>query len=399
MNVDVAIIGAGPSASLCAALLNKQGFSVTCFEKENFPRFVIGESLLPNCMSFLEEAELLEAVEMAGFQYKNGAAFSYKDDYCYIDFCDKTSLGFGTTFEVERAIFDELLVKEIQKKGVKVNFNTAVIDVYFDNDLVKLKLSNGSDVTARFLVDASGYGRYLAKKLDLEAPSHLSPKKAIFTHIVDNISEKLYDRNKILITTHPENRKVWFWLIPFPKKCSIGVVGEPDFININGLSDEEILKTHVYKAPMLNRLLKDAGWINPIRTISSYSANVKKFYGNNYVLLGNASEFLDPVFSSGITIALQSSKFASDCIGKYLRNEAVDFESEYEKPLKEGIDVFKVFVDGWYDGIFQDIIYSKKINHKIKRQISSILSGYAWDKTNPCVSRSDKILRVLSEYC
>lgn len=399
MSTDVIIIGAGPSACLCAALLVKKGFKVICYEKEEFPRFVIGESLLPNCMSFFEEAGFLNAICNAGFQYKNGASFSYKDEYRYIDFCDKTSTGHGTTFQVERAIFDKLLVTEVQKMGVEVHFKTSVVDVNFESDAVEVKLDNGEFKKAKFLVDASGYGRYLANKLDLNIPSHLSTKKAIFTHIKDNINEPLYDRNKILITTHPENKKIWFWLIPFPNKCSIGVVGEPDLINIDKLNDEETLKAHVYKAPMLKRLLVNAEWNNKIRTIQSYSANVKQFYGKNYVLLGNASEFLDPVFSSGITVALQSSKLASDCIVKYLNNENVDFAKEYEQPLKKGINVFKVFVNGWYDGIFQDIIYSKNINYQIKRQISSILSGYAWDESNPCVNKADKILGILSEFC
>ena len=123
--VDVLVIGGGPSGSIVSALLNKQGIKVLCVEKEKFPRFVIGESLLPNCMNILREAGLLEAVEAYGFQYKNGAAFSWRDEYRYFDFCDKSSSGDGTTFQVQRAIFDKILIDEAIKQGVEVCFETA----------------------------------------------------------------------------------------------------------------------------------------------------------------------------------------------------------------------------------------------------------------------------------
>ena len=397
--VDVLVIGAGPSGSIVSALLHKQGFKVLCVEKEEFPRFVIGESLLPNCMNILREAGFLEAVESYGFQYKNGAAFSWREEYRYFDFCDKNSSGDGTTFQVQRAIFDEILIKEAIKQGVEVCFKIAVVGVVFLEDCVEVNLSNGETVRAKYLVDASGYGRVLPRMLDLEIPSSLSPKKAYFTHIEDRISEALYDRNKILITTHPELREVWFWLIPFSNgRCSIGVVGEDSKINFGG-SDEEILKHHVYLAPMLKRLLGEAVWDTPVRSISSYSKDVKKFYGDRFVLLGNAGEFLDPVFSSGVTIAMVSAKLASEVVGKYLKGEKVDMEESYVKPLMCGINAFRTYVEGWYDGSFQDVIYTRKENYKVKRQICSILAGYAWDMDNPFVARSTEALKVLVEIC
>ena len=397
--VDCLVIGAGPSGSVVSALLNKAGIDVLVVEKEKFPRFVIGESLLPNCMNILREAGFLDAVESYGFQYKNGAAFSFRDDYRYFDFCDKSSSGDGTTFQVQRGIFDEILINEAIKQGVEVIFEVAAEDFTFLDDFVNVRLSNGVQVQAKYIIDASGYGRVLPRKLNLETPSHLSPKKAYFTHIEDNISEPLYDRKKILITTHPDFRDIWFWLIPFSNgRCSIGVVGEDSRININA-SDEETLKHHVYLAPMLKRLLGNAKWDTQIRTISSYSKDVKQLYGDKFILLGNASEFLDPVFSSGVTIAMVSAKLASDCLIKIFNNQNVDMKKEYEEPLMFGINTFRTYVEGWYNGKFQDVIYTKIENHHIKRQICSILAGYAWDKTNPYAARSNEALDVLAKFC
>ena len=395
---DILVIGAGPSGAISSSLLSKYGFKVLCVDKERFPRFVIGESLLPHCMTFLKEANLLEIVEKAGFQYKNGAAFSYGDSYTYVDFCDKFTAGFGTTFQVKRADFDKLLIEEVQKQGVKVEFDTEVQDIKFHQNFSSVKTQNG-EIKTKFIVDASGYGRVLPRLLNLEEKSTLSSKKAYFTHIKDNISEPLYDRNKILITTHPKNKEIWYWLIPFSDgTCSIGVVAEDKYLNI-GLNDKETLKKHVYDAPMLKRLLKDAQWLKDARTIEGYSKNVSKLYGDKFILLGNAGEFLDPVFSSGITIAFKSASLAAKCINKKLKNKSVDFQKEYVDELMLGVNCFRTYVEGWYSGIFQDVIYSKNQNYDIKRKISAVLAGYAWDINNPFVVRSNEALKAVYEYC
>ncbi|CUU78206.1 geranylgeranyl reductase family [Campylobacter hyointestinalis] len=398
-NVNVLVVGAGPSGAIASAILHKNGIKTLVVDKESFPRFVIGESLFSNCMTYLQEAGLLEAVENAGYQYKNGAAFSWGERYVYFDFCDKSTPGFGTAFEVKRAEFDKLLIGEVAKQGVEVLFDTKACSFDFDGEEVKVVLENGELIRAKFIIDASGYARVLPKVLDLEISSTLSAKKAYFTHIEDNISEPLYDRDKILITTHPQNREIWYWLIPFSDRtCSIGVVGEDRYLNL-GLDDKETLKKHVYDAPMLKRLLKDALWNNAVRNISGYSKNVKTLQGDKFILLGNAGEFLDPVFSSGVTIAMHSAFIGAKCVARKIRGENVDFKVEYEDELMIGVNAFRTYVEGWYSGVFQDVIYAKNKNIKIKRNISSILAGYAWDKSNPFVTRSDEALKAVYGYC
>lgn len=233
--VDILVIGAGPSGSVVSAILNKQNLKVLVVEKEEFPRFVIGESLLPACMGFMREAGLLDAVKAHGFQFKNGAAFSWGEKYRYFDFCDKSSDGDGTTFQVQRGDFDKILIDEAIKQGVEVCFKTALESLEMHENSAIATLSNGEQISAKFIIDASGYGRVLPRLLGLEAPSSLASRKAYFTHIEDRISEVLYDRKKILITTHPRFRDVWFWLIPFSNgRCSIGVVGEAKNIDLGG---------------------------------------------------------------------------------------------------------------------------------------------------------------------
>lgn len=401
---DVVVIGAGPSGSVAASLLKQQGVNVCVLEKQHFPRFVIGESLLPHCMEILEEAGLLEAVnEEPSFQFKNGAAFTWGNRYTYFDFTDKFTAGPGTTFQVRRGIFDKILIDETAKKGVDVRFGHEVLalDNQGEQALISIQTEQGEQyqISAKFVLDASGYGRVLPRLLALETPSHLPARVARFTHIDDNISDPDFDRNKILITTHPLHRDVWLWLIPFAdNRCSIGVVGLPE--TLEG-ENETILKKFALECPMLARLLQNAQWQNdfPFRDIKGYSANVKSLHGRHFALLGNAAEFLDPVFSSGVTIALHSASLAAKLVVRQLQGEAVDWEQEFAKPLMVGINAFRTYVNGWYDGSFQDVIYARQPQPEIRQMISSILAGYAWDTENPFVAKSEQRLKALAEIC
>lgn len=400
---DVAVIGAGPAGSVASALLRKKGYQVCVLEKQHFPRFVIGESLLPHCMEMLEEAGFADAVRAEpGFQLKNGAAFSWGSRYTEFDFTDKFSDGPGTTYQVRRAVFDKILIGEAAKQGVEVRFGHGV--TAFDNsgDFARLNIETDTgesyELTAKFVLDASGYGRVLPRLLDLETPSHLPPRQAHFTHIDDNITHPKFDRNKILITTHPQHRDVWIWLIPFgDNRCSIGVVGTPD--KLVGES-ETVLKKFVYECPMLNEILDKAVWENdfPFRSIQGYSANVKSLHGRHFALLGNAAEFLDPVFSSGVTIALHSAKLAADLLAKQLEGGTADWDTEFAEPLMIGVDTFRTYVDGWYDFRFQNVVYAPDRSPEISRMLSSILAGYAWDTENPFVAKSEQRLTALSEW-
>ena len=401
---DVVIIGAGPSGSVAASLLHKQGVKVCVLEKQHFPRFVIGESLLPYCMDILAEADLVDAVNAEKtFQFKNGAAFTWGNRYTYFDFTDKFTAGPGTTYQVRRGIFDKILIDETAKKGVEIRFGHEVLSLDNSGETAVLKASSedGEEyhLSARFVLDASGYGRVLPRLLDLETPSSLPTRVARFTHIDDNINAPDFDRNKILITTHPTHRDVWLWLIPFAdNRCSIGVVGLPETLDGD---NETILKKFALECPMLKRILANANWENdfPYSQIQGYSANVKALYGKHFALLGNAAEFLDPVFSSGVTIALHSARLASRIISRQLKGEAVDWQKEFSETLMVGVNAFRTYVNGWYDNSFQDVIYARNPEPKIRQMLSSILAGYAWDTENPFVAKSTPRLKALAEIC
>ena len=403
-SAEVLIIGAGPAGSVAAALLCQQGRHVLVLEREQFPRFSIGESLLPQSMEYLEQAGMLRAVVEAGFQFKNGAAFARGEQYTEFDFREKSSQGWSTTYQVPRARFDHLLALEAERQGAEVRYRHEVVAV--DNNgatpRVAVKNPRGEEyfLQARFILDASGFGRILPRLLQLEAPSKFPVRGAIFTHIEDRITQSGFDRNKIRVTVHPDHPDVWFWLIPFAGgRCSLGVVAEPNFIERYQGTDTERLQALVKEDPSLRRLLGNSSWDTPARHIVGYSADVKSLWGRGYALLGNAGEFLDPIFSSGVTIAFKSASLAAAILQRYFAGETVDWISEYALPLKKGVDTFRAFVDSWYRGGFQRIVFHHNQPAEIRRMISAILAGYAWDETNPYVREPRRRLAALEELC
>lgn len=401
-HTEILIIGAGPSGSVAAGLLRKQGRQVLIIEKEVFPRFSIGESLLPQSMEYIEAAGFLQDVIEAGFQYKNGAAFVRGEQTTAFDFRDKFSSGWGTTYQVQRGHFDHVLAKGAEKAGAVIRYQEQVTAIGVDGDQPLITVQSATEtyqISARFLLDASGFGRILPRLLKLETPSDFPVRGAYFTHIEDRISKEGFDRNKILVSVHPDHHDVWFWTIPFSNgRCSQGVVARPEFLEQYQGSETERLQAIIAEVPTLSAVLKNAVWDTPARQLIGYSANVSSLHGKGYALLGNAGEFLDPVFSSGVTIAVKSAALAAAAIEREFAGETVNWQSDYADPLKAGVDAFRAFVSSWYEGGFQDVIFHKDQSADVRRMISAILAGYAWDLNNPYVAQP-KRLKTLEQLC
>ncbi len=401
---NVIIIGAGPAGSIAGALLQNKGHQVSIIERDAFPRFSIGESLLPQCMEFIEQAGMLEAVKAAGFQLKTGAAFLHRDKHSQFCFADKFTRGFNYTYQVQRDRFDELLASEAQRVGVEIRWQQSVTAADFTGDKPVLTVTgkNGDSYLAEadFVLDASGFGRVLPRLLDLEKPADFPFRQSFFTHIEDRIDCQRYDRNKIRIIVHPEIRDVWYWLIPFSNgRCSVGVVAEPHVFSRLGDDQSQVFQLMLKQEPGLSALLKNTVWDTPVNRISGYSANVKSLYGKDYALLGNAGEFLDPVFSSGVTIAMKSASLAADVLDRQFNQQPIDWQTEFVEPLQKGVETFRTFVTSWYEGGLQDVVFYQPQQSNIKAMICSILAGYVWDENNPYVKNPRLRLKTLVELC
>ncbi|MGI9323160.1 MAG: NAD(P)/FAD-dependent oxidoreductase [Pseudomonadales bacterium] len=404
---DVVIIGAGPVGSIAAAMLKRAGVAALVLEGQQFPRFSIGESLLPYCMTYIEQAGMLDLVNRAGFQLKDGAVFWRDGKQATFDFTKKYGAGPGTTFQVQRADFDKLLADEAAGMGVEIRYGHKVGAVSLDPSPsldITTDQGDGYQLDCRFVLDASGFGRVLPRLLDMEQPSEFPVRSSVFTHISDGIGASGhagYDRNKILIIVHPEHSDVWYWLIPFSNgRSSLGVVGEPQLLQSLGDDPLSALKLLVSQDRGLADLLKNADYDTEARQMTGYAANVTSLWGKGFALLGNAGEFLDPIFSSGVTIAMKSAGLAAPLVAKQLGGEPVDWEADYAQPLKLGVDTFKEFVTSWYDGKFQDVVFAPPSrDDNVRSMICAILAGYAWNQDNPYVAQTRRRLEALVEVC
>ena len=404
---DVSIIGAGPSGSVAAAILCQKGYRVCVLERQKFPRFSIGESLLPQCMAYIEEAGMLEAVLKKDFQRKDGAVFGCRGEKVAFNFDDKSSAGHSETFQVIRSEFDKVLIDEAENQGADLFYETSVESGTFIEEGTTLSVigpEGKRKIRSKFCLDASGYGRVLPRLLDLDVPSKFPNRVSYFTHIQDNIKSPSFNRDRILITVHPEHKDIWYWLIPFSNgTASIGVVGEDKYFverEAEGKSPEEVLLASIEQDNDLSELLTDAVYHQPVQRIGGYSYGVKTLHGPSFALLGNAGEFLDPVFSSGVTIAMKSASLAANLLDRQFKEDDVCWEEHYTKPLMIGIDTFRAFVESWYAGDLMDIFFTEKEKDPLTQSyLSSILAGYAWDTENPYVLNSSRRLNSLTKLC
>ncbi len=393
---DILIIGAGPSGMVSASYLHSQGIRVMVVEKATFPRFNIGESLLPQCMDNLEEAGLLDAVKKAGFQKKFGARFVKQNQVGEFDFSRKFGSGWDWTWQVPRADFDMVLAEEVKRKGVDMKFNTEVIKVEFNrsSSVTTIRTAEGvtSEIHSGFIIDASGFGRVLARQLNLEAKPQIAAHSSIFTHIKETHRPK--GKEGELITFEVLDTGVWFWYFPFSNgNSSLGFVAPniwfDDFSEDTGLAMKEMIS----KLDFYEDRFDNYPFLFKPQKIANISKNVTQLYGKGFVLTGNSAEFLDPVFSSGVSFATASGLLAAKLAVKQIRNEEVDWQDAYVDHLQRGIDVFSTYVKEWYSGNLQKIIFHPSPRPEIKAQICAVLAGYVWDETNPFVKKHAHIVK------
>ena len=397
--VDVLVIGAGPAGTVAASIINKAGYKVKIIEKEQFPRFVIGESLLPKCMEPLEEAGFLPALKAHGFQEKFGAKFiNEQQDVMDFNFAHQYTKGWTWTWQVPRADFDQILAKEAERMGVEVAYLTTVINIVFEgtDSTTTVVGANGveSQINAKFIVDGSGYGRVIPRLFGLEKQSNLSPRKTLFTHIKDIRRDNYVEPNRILIVDHKPG--VWIWCIPFSNgNTSCGFVGNPEFFDTVNGSLEEQMRTLIAADSNIAERFSGCKFVFEPKMIQSWSATSTRFYGDGYVLTGNVTEFLDPIFSSGVTLATVSAQRAAHLVIKQLGGMVVDWEEEFTKPTMIGVDAFRTYVMAWYDGSLQKIFFNSTRIPDVVEQICSVLAGYVWDTTNPFVKNAEANVKRL----
>lgn len=395
---DVLIIGAGPAGSVAAGILEQKNINMIVVEREQFPRFVIGESLLPGCMSSLERAGMLDDLKAMGFQQKDGALFLRQEDRCDFNFNDQFSEGYNWTWQMPRARFDQCMTDNLQRRGVDVRFKTAVTHIEFEgtDSVTTLTGPDGEPykISARWIIDASGYGRVIPRMFNLDSPSMLPARKTFLCHMTDSRRANYQDSNRIhAIIQEPD---WWIWVIPFSTGVtSVGFVRLPEQFSKDEGTDAEIIRQLIADEPLLAERFQDEAFVLEPRVLNGWSVSTDKFYGDGYVLTGNVTEFLDPIFSSGVTMAVVSSSLAAGLVADQLEGKPVDWEKDYTQVMAKGIDVFRTYVNSWYTGELHKVFFAPVIQPKIKSQICSVLAGYVWDTKNPFVRSHKESLKHL----
>ena len=399
--VDILIIGAGPSGCVAAGYLEQQGVHIKIVERSKFPRLVVGESLIPRVMDHFDEAGLLTALQSQNFQEKPGARFIRGNVISDFDFGDKFGEGWNWTWQVPRADFDHAMTQALQKKNVDIAFETTVTAIEFNgtDSLTTVQDKEGVDaqIKARFVIDASGYGRVLPRLLHLDKPSQLSPHSAIFSHVKD--TNRPIGIEGTQISFDVLDTEVWLWVIPFSNgMTSLGIVAHTDFIEQlkEGEGTAEALKRAIKLSDFYVKRFANTDFeFEPIH-LKNYSAAVSKMFGQGFALTGNSAEFLDPVFSSGVCFATESGILSAKLAYRQLQGEKINWQVEYADYMQRGIDVFTTYVKEWYTGNLQTLFFHRPENLDVKRKICAVLAGYVWNEDNPFVKKHDRVIRSLA---
>lgn len=381
-SVDVAIIGGGPAGSTAATVLAKAGLKTLILEREKFPRFHIGESLLPLNQELFETLGLHEVLSSQNFVRKFGGQFMSNDGGVEraFDFF-QGGLGKDTfAYEVEREVFDHLLLKNAAKHGAEVREEANVLEVETSADKpCRLRVRSGgvdSTIEAKAVIDASGQGSVLAKIHDLRVkhPSH--QKIAVFTRYKGAVRREGRKEGNIDIVL---GKGCWFWIIPLRDDIlSIGAVAATSDWKATGLSPEQFFEKCVQSSPYVMSRVKPGVRQEGCFTASNYSYTSKSFAGDGFLLAGDAAEFMDPIFSTGVILAMRSGERAGRTLAATLKSGRAPRASEftrYEKAFRIWTRNHFEMIDAFYGPGFAEVFLTPKNTLGVVTTIIGLLAG------------------------
>lgn len=374
---DVAIIGGGPAGSTAATLLARAGRRVIVIERESFPRFHIGESLLPYSMPTFERLGLRATMDRT-FLPKHGAELATSCGSREVRFHFKNGFRLAHTqaYQVERATFDKLLLDHARTNGAEVRESTIVESVAFDDEGATLQISRAAGpVRARYVIDASGRNTVIGTHFKLKQRYPTLNKFSVFAHWEGVTREPGIDGS---LTRMVRGSDRWFWMIPLGEtRMSIGMVMDTADFRALRQAPEEALEQAIAAEPTIMARMAAAERATPVHSTGDYSYRNSAFAGERWLLTGDAAGFIDPVFSTGVFLALASGEKAADAIEAALTNPAGRAKrfGQYEKNLDRVMNLYLRFVNSWYSHHFIEVITSPTAKFDLPGAINAVLAG------------------------
>jgi flavin-dependent dehydrogenase len=388
ISCEVLVIGGGPAGSTIAALLAQRGRDVLMLEKSKHPRFHIGESLLPLNMPLFEKLGVAEDIKRIGI-IKRGAEFTspWHGAPVMIDFNDAWDNTYPTAYHVRRDEFDEILFKNAAAKGARTIEQCKVADIKFQPGAYALVSTKDKDgqaqrIRAKFVVDASGRDTFLSNHFQMKHRNKKHNSAAIFGHfsgakrlkgdVEGNISLFWFDHG-------------WFWFIPLADgNTSVGATCWPYYMKSRKTDTTQFLLDTIALCPALAERLKDAKLESPVTATGNFSYLSERSSGENYILLGDAFAFIDPVFSSGVLFAMQGAFAGADAVETCLSNppQAQNALREFDRVMMQGPKVFSWFIYRLTTPAMRNLLMYEGSDSKIKKALISVLVGDVFGKNS-----------------
>jgi flavin-dependent dehydrogenase len=380
-NFDVLVIGGGPAGSTVSTLLAAKGWNVALLEKDTHPRFHIGESLLPCNMPLLDRLGVMNELRQIGV-VKPGIDFTMPDDNRAVSFKFAEALDHvpPTAFQVRRSEFDHMLIQNAARKGVHIDEGVRVADVDLNTE-GRVSVRTAGDggfarsYSARFLIDASGRDTLLGRKLGIKERNPKHASAALFAHFRGVERRSGEDEGNISIYWFEHG---WIWMIPLRGDVmSIGVVSDPTYLQSRTTAPEAFLLASLELSTPAAARSRHAEMITPATATGNYSYLCRSNWGPNYVMVGDAFAFIDPVFSSGVYFAMKSSAIAADAVDTWLRDQKKGL-SELRKQeilVRRGIRNLSWFIHRFNRPGLKYLFMHPKDRLGVKAAVLSILAG------------------------
>lgn len=358
-SVDVVVIGGGPAGSTVSTLIAQQGYKVELFEREKFPRFHIGESLIPETYWVLKRLGMLPKMQQSHFVKKYSVQFVNSNGKLSAPFYfwDNKPHECSQTWQVVRSEFDQMMLNHAREHGVSVHENTRVMDVLFKNDrAVGITVKNGDgtprQVNAKVVVDASGQNGLLMNRLNLRIWDPVLNKGAIWTYWEGAYRDSGRDEGATMVL-QTVSKNGWFWYIPLHNNIvSVGVVAPFDYLFKGRKDYGQTYEEEVDRCPAVKERISSGKRVTGYFATKDYSYRSRQVAGNGWVLVGDAVGFLDPLYSSGVLLALKSGEFAADAIveGFQKGDTSAAQLGKWGPIFNEGVDRMRRLVCEYYDG-------------------------------------------------